>query len=71
MPKRGIDRIRSLVLARVLRPTVPLVAWARAEKAMILGWRLFDFVEGVIDHHLLNIHHVRDIPFRVPASDWM
>jgi uncharacterized membrane protein len=37
---------------------------------MILGWGLFNLVEGVIDHHLLNIHHVRDMPFHVPAYDW-
>ena len=34
---------------------------------MILGWGLFNLVEGVIDHHLLNIHHVRDMPLHVPA----
>ena len=38
---------------------------------MILGWGLFNLVEGVIDHHLLNIHHVRDMPFHVPAYDWV
>jgi uncharacterized membrane protein len=26
--------------------------------SMILGWGLFNFVEGVIDHHILHIHHV-------------
>lgn len=26
--------------------------------ALFLGWGLFNFVEGLIDHHLLNIHHV-------------
>lgn len=25
-----------------------------------VGWGLFNVVEGVIDHHLLTIHHVRD-----------
>jgi uncharacterized membrane protein len=38
---------------------------------MILGWGLFNLVEGVIDHHLLNIHHVRDMPLHVPAYDWI
>ena len=38
---------------------------------MILGWGLFNLVEGTIDHHLLNIHHVRDMPFHVPAYDWI
>jgi uncharacterized membrane protein len=28
--------------------------------AMLLGWGGFNIVEGVIDHHVLGIHHVRD-----------
>ena len=30
-----------------------LVGW------MLLGWGVFNVVEGLIDHHLLGIHHVR------------
>ena len=26
---------------------------------LLIGWGLFNLVEGVIDHHLLGIHHVR------------
>lgn len=26
--------------------------------AMFLGWGLFNLVEGIIDHHILQIHHV-------------
>ena len=26
---------------------------------MLLGWGLFNVVEGVMAHHLLNLHHVR------------
>jgi uncharacterized membrane protein len=26
--------------------------------ALFLGWGLFNFVEGLVDHHILNIHHV-------------
>jgi uncharacterized membrane protein len=26
--------------------------------AIVLGWGLFNLVEGVIDHHLLGLHHV-------------
>jgi uncharacterized membrane protein len=37
---------------------------------MILGWGIFNLVEGVIDHHLLELHHVRDIPAHVPGYDW-
>jgi uncharacterized membrane protein len=25
----------------------------------------------VIDHHLLNIHHVRDMPLHVPLYEWI
>ena len=38
---------------------------------MILGWGIFNLVEGVIDHHLLQLHHVRDMPVHVPAYDWI
>jgi uncharacterized membrane protein len=38
---------------------------------MIMGWGLFNLLEGLIDHHLLNLHHVRDLPYHVPAYDWL
>jgi len=38
---------------------------------LILGWGIFNLVEGVIDHHLLEIHHVRDMPAHVPLYDWL
>jgi uncharacterized membrane protein len=31
-----------------------LVGW------MLVGWGMFNLVEGVIDHQLLRLHHVRD-----------
>jgi uncharacterized membrane protein len=38
---------------------------------MLLGWGIFNLVEGIIDHHLLELHHVRDVPAHVPAYDWI
>lgn len=38
---------------------------------MLLGWGIFNLVEGVIDHHLLGLHHVRDLPTHVPTYDWL
>ena len=44
-------------------------AWRRRELAppwrthlglMLAGWGVFNVVEGVVDHQLLGIHHVRD-----------
>ena len=38
--------------------------WAISGRAfvgwMLVGWGLFDVVEGVVDHHILTIHHVRE-----------
>lgn len=28
--------------------------------ALLMGWGAFNLVEGVIDHHILGVHHVRD-----------
>ena len=38
---------------------------------LLLGWGLFNLVEGLIDHHLLELHHVRDLPQHVPVYDWL
>ena len=27
---------------------------------LLLGWGLFNLVEGIIDHHILGLHHVRE-----------
>jgi uncharacterized membrane protein len=37
---------------------------------MLAGWGWFNLVEGLVDHHLLQLHHVRDLPEHVPAYDW-
>jgi uncharacterized membrane protein len=40
--------------------------WAISGRAfagwMLVGWGLFNLVEGVVDHHILGIHHVREGP---------
>ena len=38
---------------------------------MFFGWGGFNLSEGIIDHHLLNLHHVRDLPVHVPQYDWL
>lgn len=39
------------------RPEVPWVTRTFVG-SLLLGWGLFNFVEGVIDHQILGIHHV-------------
>ena len=38
---------------------------------LLLGWGGFNLVEGVIDHHVLELHHVRDLPLHMPVYDWV
>lgn len=38
---------------------------------MIFGWGAFNLIEGTINHHLLGLHHVRDMPVHVPIYDWI
>jgi uncharacterized membrane protein len=37
---------------------------------LLLGWGIFNLVEGVIDHHLLQIHHVFEAA-GVSIWDWL
>ena len=34
--------------------------WRSHLGGLLLGWGLFNLVEGLVDHQLLGIHHVRD-----------
>jgi len=37
---------------------LPSAAWLIG--LMLIGWGTFNFTEGLIDHHILGIHHVRE-----------
>jgi uncharacterized membrane protein len=64
----GLFHVATWILVAVA--TVLLVsAWRRGELAppwrthvglLLAGWGVFNLVEGLIDHQLLGIHHVRD-----------
>lgn len=56
-------------LAVVAGMALMLRAWQRRELAppwrthvgmLLAGWGAFNLVEGIVDHHVLGIHHVRD-----------
>lgn len=36
--------------------------------ALLIGFGLFNLVEGVIDHHILGLHHVNE---RAPPEQWI
>jgi len=60
-----------LLLADARRRTPPPPSARALTGQMLLGWGLFNLVEGIVDHHILNLHHVRDLPTHVPAYDWI
>lgn len=41
------------------KPAVPGSGWVLVG-AILLGWGVFNVVEGIVNHQLLGIHHVRD-----------
>lgn len=55
-----------LVLAAMIST---ITAWRRGRLApswsfhfglVLMGWGAFNMVEGLVDHHILQVHHVRD-----------
>ncbi len=58
------------LLARDARRGMPFPTPRALTGQMFVGWGAFNLVEGVVDHHLLGLHHVRDLPVHVPAYDW-
>ena len=36
--------------------------------SMLMGFGLFNVVEGIVDHHVLKLHHVNET---VPPAQWM
>ena len=60
-----------LLLWSAARTEAPLppVRWLLG--LLMGGWGLFNLVEGLVDHHLLQLHHVRDLPVHVPAYDYL
>lgn len=48
---------------------LPGIKWFTG--CLLLGWGIFNLVEGVLDHHLLGIHHVKYQPdYLTPISGW-
>jgi uncharacterized membrane protein len=60
-----------MMLWSAVRGPGPLPSTRYLLGSMLLGWGAFNLVEGIIDHHLLQLHHVRDLPSHVPAYDWI
>lgn len=49
---------------------LPHVTWStpRFAGAVLVGWGLFNLVEGLIDHQILGVHHVNEL---APRDRWL
>ena len=47
------------VLWRALKAGHPWT-WRSLTGLLLIGWGIFNLVEGIVDHHIFSIHHIRD-----------
>ncbi|MES2521875.1 MAG: DUF2243 domain-containing protein [Gemmatimonadota bacterium] len=66
-----LSLVGTFLLLRDAQRGVPLPTAVAFTGQMLFGWGVFNLVEGMIDHHLLDLHHVRDLPVHVPLYDWL
>jgi uncharacterized membrane protein len=50
----------SLAAVRAWRQGRTAPNWSFHVGLLLVGWGVFNLVEGLVDHHLLGVHHVRD-----------
>ena len=50
----------SALLFRAWRDGRLAPPWRAHLGLLLAGWGIFNLVEGVVDHHVLGLHHVRD-----------
>jgi uncharacterized membrane protein len=48
------------LLWRLSRSGEPLPSTRQLIGGLSMGWGLFNLVEGIVNHHILGIHHVRE-----------
>jgi uncharacterized membrane protein len=54
----------AMLWARTRRPLD--VSWRTIVGYALVGWGLFNVVEGIVDHHILELHHVREVANPLP-----
>lgn len=57
-----------VVLWRAAHRTHPQWSWRSLVGSLLIGFGLFNLVEGVIDHQILGLHHVNET---VARSQWI
>ncbi len=59
----------SIAALRAWRAGRVAPSWPFHFGLVVAGWGIFNIVEGIVDHHLLGVHHVRDDLGSPPSWD--
>lgn len=59
------------LLFRAMRLTASAPRGTTLFGSMLVGWGSFNLVEGIIDHHILGIHHVLSGSAHQTVADWI
>jgi uncharacterized membrane protein len=51
-------------------PQASLLVFEASDRSMLIGFGIFNAVEGIFDHHLLGIHHVNETVAREYWPIW-
>lgn len=65
-----ITAIGIVLLWRAGRSSGAMMSGRLLGGSLLMGWGLFNLVEGVIDHHLLQLHHVYE-PMGLSVWDYL
>lgn len=57
-----------IILGRTARRTHIRLSGRRLAGTLLMGWGLFNLAEGIINHHILGLHHVNET---VPPDQWI
>jgi uncharacterized membrane protein len=61
----------ALVLWSGARASGPLPSTRAFCGYMMIGWGAFNLAEGALNHHIFELHHVRDLPTHMTSYDWV
>jgi uncharacterized membrane protein len=60
-----------LMLYSSLRESGPVPSLRAFAGYLLIGWGAFNLAEGALNHHVFDLHHVRDLPNPLPTYDWV
>lgn len=55
-----LSLVGAVLALRAWKRGAPFLPWRAHLGLGLIGWGGFNLVEGIVDHHLLKLHHVRD-----------